>query len=302
VVTTYFNREHYRSRRRNFDIFVEALDATGVPHLTVECVFDDAPFALPPSPRVLRRRTTAVCWQKERLLNVAVAHLPASCRYIAWLDADVLFDDPRWTERAIRALEERPVVQLFDRGVHLPHGCAHDDGNNSTFSSFGSNWLDSPGCEREGWIRHGHTGFAWAARRNFLESCGLFDLGVTGGGDHLMAHGFVGDVDSPCIDYLIGIDTPLHRAFVRWATAASVGTGRAVGIVPGRLCHLWHGNLANRRYAERAFELKLHDFDPATDISIATDGCFEWTGSNRSLERWARRFFADRREDDVVAS
>src|SRR5262245_14756207 len=94
VVTAYFNPAGFRSRRRNFDLFRERIAAAGLPLVAVECSFDGRPFELPPGPGVRHLLGRDVMWQKERLLNVAIAGLPAECRKVAWLDADVLFENP----------------------------------------------------------------------------------------------------------------------------------------------------------------------------------------------------------------
>lgn len=295
VITTYFNSARYASRRANYDLFAEGLARQGVSCLTVECAFGDEPFALPASPRLLRRRSPAVLWQKERLLNVALAALPPHVTKVAWLDADVLFQNPSWALDASRMLERHDVVQLFESVVRLPRGRTEDDGTGESWVGFVAQCSLTPGCEQHGWDWHGHTGFAWAARRDYLERCGFFDACLTGSGDHLMAHGFLGDLGSRCVDGMIGVRTPLHRAFVRWAEAARLGP-EGLGLVRGTLFHLWHGEMRDRKYWQRSQEFKAFEFDPAVDVKIS-DGAFVWSGANPRLEDWAARMFVDRRED-----
>ena len=45
----YFNPAGYRSKRRNYDVFRERIDAAGIPLVTVECAFGNRPFDLPPA-------------------------------------------------------------------------------------------------------------------------------------------------------------------------------------------------------------------------------------------------------------
>ncbi|MFX5494217.1 hypothetical protein ABTD62_20980, partial [Acinetobacter baumannii] len=82
------------SRRRNYGLFMQGMREAGVPCLTVECAFGDAPFDLPPSLDVIQIRSETLLWQKERLLNLGASWLPASCRFVAWIDCDILFDNP----------------------------------------------------------------------------------------------------------------------------------------------------------------------------------------------------------------
>ena len=98
VVTTYFNPAGYRSRRENYRRFRTALG--DLPCLTVECALADQPFELPPSPDVLPLRAHDALWHKERLINLAISKLPRSCHFVAWIDADVLFQRLDWPARA----------------------------------------------------------------------------------------------------------------------------------------------------------------------------------------------------------
>jgi hypothetical protein len=297
VLTTYFNPEDYVCRRENYFHFIEAMDACGVPCLTVECAFGAQSFKLPTSATMIRKRATSILWQKERLLNAAIRELPRSIRKIAWVDADILFENPAWPQEAARELDDHGVIQLFETAVCLPRGRASFRGEGKCYDGFGALNRRSPGLEREGWDQHGHTGFAWAARRELLDGCGLFDLSLTGGGDHLMAHAFVGGIDSRCVERMIGIDTPLHREFVRWGEVACRESHCRVGFVPGRIFHLWHGERSDRKYTERAQVFKQLGFDPGRDVLQASNGCWAWTGANPALQTWAEQYFASRKED-----
>jgi hypothetical protein len=261
----------------------------------VECAFGDEPFMLPESRHLLRRRSPAVIWQKERLLNVALAALPAHVTKVAWLDADILFENQSWAVEASQLLERHEVIQLFQSVVRLPKGRVTEDGSGESWVGFGAQCHLTPGCEQHGWRWHGHTGFAWAARRDLLARCGFFDPCLTGAGDHLMAHGFLGDVASPCIEGMISLGTSMHRAFTRWAENARLGP-EGLGFAHGTLCHLWHGEMRDRKYWERAQELKTLHFDPTVDLRIV-DGSWTWSGANPRLEEWSTRLFVDRRED-----
>src|SRR5690606_5262440 len=139
------------------------------------------------------------------------------------------------------------VIQPFETIIRLPRGHLAYQGEGEAWTSFCSEHVKRPGCARDGWFHHGHTGFAWAARRDVLEACGFFDVCLTGSGDHLMSHGFLGDLDSRCVELMIGLDTPLHRAFVRWAGRAHDACRGELGFLPGRLLHLWHGELEQRK-------------------------------------------------------
>ena len=195
VITSYFNPCRYRTKRANFNSFMAGLDAVGANVLTVELAFGDDEFELPESDRVLRLRGAGLMWQKERLLNIAAATLPRSCRKIAWLDCDVIFGRKDWLQLTSDALEHHMVVQPFETVARLPPGHRLYAGQGEKYRSFAHMFETKPRIAQTTMSKdHGHTGFAWAARRELFEQCGLYDACLTGSGDHLMAHAFAGGI------------------------------------------------------------------------------------------------------------
>ena len=93
-VITHFNPVGYRGKIENLRRCVERARAQGLRVMVVELAFDDDPFQVPEElcEHVERRRTHTVLWQKERLLNIGLSQLPASCDKVAWIDGDVLFE------------------------------------------------------------------------------------------------------------------------------------------------------------------------------------------------------------------
>jgi hypothetical protein len=298
VVTAYFNPAGFRSKRRNYDLFRDRIEAAGLPLVTVECALSGRPFELTPGPGLLQVRGRDVMWQKERLLNAAIAGLPDACRKVAWLDADVLFENPDWAAQAAARLDEFPVVQPFDRAVRLPRGATADDGCGDIYPGFAAVYARQPHRLLTGdFAAHGHTGFAWAARREVLADRGLYDACIAGSGDHMMAHAFCGDWTSACVDRIIGTANRHRGYFADWCRAVYPRVRARVGFVPGAVLHLWHGEVADRRYVDRNRELAGFGFDPATDVRVGEGGCWEWASRKPGLHRWAAEYFGRRRED-----
>lgn len=300
VVTCYFNPCRYRSRRENFDLFMAGMEKVGANVLVAELAVGDEDFELPESDRVLRLRSNSILWHKERLLNIAVESLPADCRKVGWFDNDILFDDPRWLERTADALDRAMVVQPFSSCNWLKRGETSFPASGVTYESFAHCFSRAPSQARSlGFHRHGHTGFAWAARRELFETCGLYEVCLSGNGDHLMAHAFAGGmVHSPCLMPLVGDKTPYARHFWRWAVRARDLVDGRIGYVPGSVLHLWHGEIANRRYNENKRELLAADFDPDRHLRRGAEGLHEWSDdAPQSLRIWTTENFRNRRED-----
>ena len=150
------------------------------------------------------------------------------------------------------------VVQPFSHAVRLNRG-NEDDGTGLLYESFASCFVRDRSLARTRLFnQHGHTGFAWAARREFVTECGLYDACLTGSGDHLMAHAFAAAVaKSPCMPHLIGPSPAYRQHFVRWAVQARDFVGGKLGVVPGRILHLWHGDLGDRQLCPH--EPPVHD-------------------------------------------
>ena len=89
--------------------------------------------------------------------------------------------------------------------------------------------------------------------------------------------------------------------FRRWTRKLHEEVRGRLSFTPGRLLHLWHGTIENRRYAQRNKELRELAFDPDTDIRIGNTGCWEWASERPDLHAWARRYFEERKEDDDSA-
>jgi hypothetical protein len=302
AVTAYFNPEGFETKRSNFDRFRAGLARQGIPVVVVECAFGDAAFDLPAGAADLRVRARSPMWQKERLLNLAVSTLPASYGKVAWLDCDLLFENDSWVDQAAAALESHAVLQLFERVVRLPRGAETDDGTGQRWDGFAAVFERDHELATTSWFNgHGHSGFAWAARRELWDGAGLYDTALSGCGDHLMAHALVGDLESRCVLRALGGGGPQLRRLRRWAAEAASVAGKEVGHVPGSVWHLWHGDLADRRYDQRAHELAALGFDPDTDLRHGPDGCWEWATEKPDLHKWARNYFAGRAEDGRLA-
>jgi hypothetical protein len=299
VITCYFNPARFETKRRNFDAFMAGMQKAGANVLVVESAFGDDPFELEPGDNVLQLRGTGVMWQKERLLNIAAAQLPASARKIGWFDADILFKEPDWLERTSQALDRHVVVQPFSHAVRL-HRDNRDDGTGVLDESFASMFVRDPAPARiRQYKHHGHTGYAWAARRELFEECGLYDACLTGSGDHLMAHAFVaGMMKSPCMRHTFLGSPEYAEHFLRWGILARDLVKAKVGVVPGRILHLWHGDLADRRYADREREFRRLGLDPDAHLRLDDNGLWEWSSeAPERLRAWADGSFHHRNED-----
>ncbi|MCZ8226118.1 MAG: hypothetical protein O9324_19735 [Microcystis sp. LE19-84.1B] len=298
LITCYFNPSHYKSKYINYLKFREKIQYAGLKLLTVECVFGDSNFNLPASSDVLQIRSTSVMWQKERLLNLAIQSLPVEVKKVAWLDCDILFSNPRWAIETSKLLDEFPVVQPFMRVFRLPRGHEFYNGEAESWRSFGYVVNLSPDLIKKGnFHQHGHTGLAWAARREILEKHSLYDSLISGSADHMMAHAMCGDFASSCIKRIMSNNNKLLSHFLQWGKGFYEEINGKIGYTQGTVIHLWHGETENRKYITRHDELMKYDFDPGKDIRIGDSGTWEWSSNKPELHQWAINYFGHRKED-----
>ncbi len=85
--------------------------------------------------------------------------------------------------------------------------------------------------------------------------------------------------------------------YQRWATHWYDQVRGQIGVVPGQILHLWHGELANRRYSARNTILARHQFTPALDLRLNADSVWEWASDKPMLQREILEYFQARQED-----
>jgi hypothetical protein len=292
---SFFNPLGYRSRVQNFGEVAKTLTRSGVHWQCIECAFGDAPFTFPEDDNIVRIRSRSVLWQKERLLNVLLSLLPDKYTKIAWIDADILFSNPNWIPDTCDALDDSPVVQPFVEAVCLPRRSGEIVDESAALVSFAYLYkLDPDGVLGPTYWNHGHTGYAWAGRRDWMERYGLYDACLSGTGDHLMAHGFVGDWQPECLG--IGKEAA-YRHFTSWSQQVYPSVRSRVGVIDGSAFSLWHGPESERGYYAAVCTLREGGFDPAKDLEVGPTGCWEWASKKPWLHQWAQDYFVRRRDD-----
>jgi hypothetical protein len=303
AVTSFFNPANYRSRLENYSVFRDALERNGVTLYTVEGYLEGSSPTLPLHERTTSIELPCVLWHKERLLNLLIASLPRQYTKIAWLDCDVIFTNPCWHECASEFLESCAVVQCFSEVLQLRPGKQQPRPGDPSIPGFAKGTADGATRGDSGISVHGRSGYAWAARREFLDKVGLLDTCILGGADHLMAHAFSGARwNDPCILRESGGLYSRFIDFQRWFERARPFLDARCHYVPGLIQHLWHGTLTDRRWRARRRILTANDFNPAQDIGVAENGAWRWTTDKPVMHEAVRQYFYERREDGANES
>jgi len=299
AISCYFNPCRYRRRLANYHEFRRRLTA---PLVCVELSFDGRfELGADDADVLIKVKGGAVLWQKERLLNIAWRHVPLSCRKIAWLDCDVFFASDDWIEGTQALLDDFPVVQPFSQVAELRRETRVERTPPLEECGLGYSILRSSAAPAEDLLASNmrlartHSGLAWAAHRDAFDGLGFYDSCIVGSGNRAM---FCAQIDKceQAVKYLRM--TPRWADHYRsWADRHFRRVNGKVGHLDMRLYHLWHGDLENRRYAERHEDFSQYAFDPERDIGTEEGGPWKWTSRKRPMHDFVCQYLKGRRED-----
>ena len=280
AITSYFNPFQGGLRKQNYETFRKHL---GVELLTVEwspaAEFDlseqDADY-------LVRVSGGDLLWQKERLLNIGLARAKElGASRVAFLDCDIVFSDSEWSRRVNTALNTHAIVQCFTHVNYLPP-------------------LDHSGMSREALTRHkpdfsrpslahellkfgrflpeqwdpknpnihvgslaGNPGLAVAISLDEQPKWRLYDGNIVGGGDGVLMAAATNHLDD---FFSVRSLTRAHQDSIRAWKAENFPDGLPLGCASNQIFHLWHGEIAKRKYLERHAILLNHGYDPDSDL------------------------------------
>jgi hypothetical protein len=245
-----FNPARSKKLLHNYFAMIEHLKE--LPVFTLELVY---PEREPEIPEAIHIHGKSMLFHKENLCRILETQIPKKYTKLAFIDADILFEDSDWYAKASHALETHDVVQLFTKAI----------------------WLDSDGdsmLERESvlsmkdkvWNSKYHPGFAWGFKREWYNKIGFFDYAVSGSGDTLSAIKWL-KKDLP--KGFKSLPKPLEKRYAEYCPVPPKITS-----LSGTVKHLFHGSRENRQYTERHKHLDVaEDID---DLLEKKNGLFEW--------------------------
>ena len=298
VVAVVANPIRWQSRIRLYREFEQHMLDSGVRLTTVECAYGDRSYELAANPHIrhVPVRSKTLVWNKECMINRGIAHLPADWKYVAWIDADVIFRKANWAVETIHALQLYDVVQPWSDCYDLGPADEHLQ----THRSFCRLYKEGKPITPSGAAGYefAHPGYAWAATRPALECLGgLLDTAALGAADHHMALALIGRAG----ESLPGAIHPNYRRTVmRWQERAMQHACGNIGYVPGSIEHRWHGSKDLRKYVDRWSILLKHGYDPLEDLKRNTSGLLELAGNKPALHRDIEAYFRQRNEDAVT--
>lgn len=300
VIAPVFNPKRYRSRWKLYKDFERYVLMNKEAHLvTIECAFAEREYVLEKqeghSHTLIQVTTYDEFWTKENLINLAISRLPEDWKYVAWIDADVTFVRPDWVGECLHQLQHHPIVQMFSVAwdidpqfspYQMHTGFAYDYIHDNPYNNYYRG-------KKNGW----HTGYAWAATKEFVRGVGgLIDWAILGAADNHMASALIGKVER-------SINPKVHPEYLEtlkvWQDHAVQTVKGNIGYMDGALLHYFHGAKVNRRYHDRWQVLVKNNFQPSLDLKKDWNGLYQLTDRNPKLRRDLQLYFKQRDEDNT---
>ena len=237
----------------------------------------------------LQLQTDIPIWHKENMINLGVKLLPSNWKAFAWIDADIEFESNTWALDALKVLNGTyDVIQLFSHAIDMNY----DKSTLNIFQSFGYNFIKQKKFTSKG-LDYFHPGYAWAITRKAYEKIGgIYDKGILGSGDSIMALSFINKVD---VMNNIYYHPDYNNSMLEFQNKAKT---LRLGYVHGVIRHHFHGSKKNRKYTERWKILQKYQFSPNNDITYENGILIPTKNFSKEFIDDILTYFVERKEDD----
>ena len=238
----------------------------------------------------LQMKTDTPLWHKENMINLAIKKLlPSNYKAFAWIDADIEFENNSWALDTLKILNGcKDVVQLFSHCVDM----SNENSNLNIFNSFGYSYNKNKKYTTKG-IDYWHPGYAWAmTRKSYEKMGGLYDKGILGSGDSIMALSFINQCK---LMNNTNYNDDYNTSMLEYQLKASK---LRLGYVPGVIRHHYHGSKKNRKYTERWNILIKNNYSPIKDVIYDNEGLIIPTKTfSTDFKEDILNYFRERKED-----
>jgi hypothetical protein len=284
----------YATRYKLLNEFVRRIeDEEHVNLFVVEMIYNNQKFIVTDknNKNHLQIKTETPIWHKENMVNLGVKYLlPKNYRAFAWIDADVEFDSNTWALDTLKLLNgSADIVQMFSHCVDMNK----DETTLNIFTGFGYSFSKNKKYTTNG-SDYWHPGYAWAITRKAYEKIGgLYDKGVLGSGDNVIALSTINKVSSVLnFDYHEDYKNSMleYQKKIKYLR---------LGYVPGVIRHYYHGSKKNRKYTERWQILIMHKYSPINHLTYDSKGILIPTGEFcEEFKNDIMNYFQERKEDE----
>lgn len=274
-----FNPAQTKRILMNYFYVRNLFEQQGLPVFTLELVYKGR---VPEIPDAFHVNCDSTMFHKENLYRILETKIPCHYTKLAFLDADVYFQDPSWYTKTSEVLNKHDIVQPFETAHWLDLTYRNTILSRKAVAS----------NEKNLWDFAFHPGFAWCMRRDWYKKVGFFDYAISGSGDTLSSAAWLKKTFPPKFQSLPRPLVKQYKAYVSQATP------RITYLKGTEIYHLYHGSRENRQYAERH---KMLDIQGEIDDYIQKNaaGVFEW----KDKDKWNPLFlqYFKGRDDDSLS-
>ena len=285
----------YASRYILLKEFVKRIEEeeTNVELFIVELIYKNQKYIISDkkNKKHLQLHTDTPIWHKENMINLGVKYLlPKNWKAFAWIDADIEFENNSWALDTLKILNGcKDVVQIFSHCIDM----YKDETNLNFFNSFGYSFSKNKRYTTRG-LDYWHPGYAWAITRKAYEKIGgLYDKGVLGSGDNIMAMSFINKCEKITnTEY----SEDYNNSMMEYQQKAKT---LRLGYTPGVIRHHYHGSKKNRKYTERWLILIKHLYSPIKHLTYDATGLLIPTAAfSDEFKNDIMDYFKERKEDE----
>lgn len=273
-----FNPARTRRMIMNYLYIKNKFDTQKLPNFTIELIYKDRQ---PEIPDAFHVHSNSVMFHKENLYRVLEKKIPKKYKKLAFLDCDVMFEDPEWYSKTSKLLDTHDIVQPFETAYWL----------DLTYTQATLSRKTVLHMKNKKWDFAYHPGFAWCMRRDWYNKVGFFDYALSGSGDTLSSAVWLDKYFPPNFQSL---PKALVNEYKKYQTSP---VPRITFLKDTSIHHLYHGSRENRQYSERHKMLNINE-DVKELITTNKDGVFEW----KEPKNWNSIFlnyFVSRNDDDL---
>lgn len=245
--------------------------------------------------RIIDIPSASIVWQKERFLNLALSSMARYYNYIAWIDADIIFNDNSWQIELRQALETSQLVQLFDRVVDVrpeedPPIETTGAMKRSVVRFFENGTLDGSYFAKSGISQRlgCAPGFAWGARVETMKRIGFPDIFILGGGDKALLAAAGGHHEIFC--RTLALNQHIGKRYREWAQIAFESIQGKIAHLSNTIYHIYQGDYKNRSYSNRHQLLADERFAIEDYLEKNEFGAWQWQRDNEYATRIAKYF------------
>jgi hypothetical protein len=293
VLLVYFNACSYKKLAQNLCLVYQTLVRSGIPVYLVEhCFKDQVPLFPENGTTIFNTRSESYMFYKENLLNWLMPKVPAQYTKFFMMDCDLFFEKESWYDDVSALLDTHDVVQPFQTAVWLG-----SDLKTIILKRDGVVYINT--VEEPALARH-HPGFAWAFRRDFIESKRIYDINIMGSGDTIIGAAVLQK------DILSNIwrQNSSEWMLEKYKAYYKSFENTRVCFYKEDVYHLWHGSKKNREYDTRYESFQKfcldHNIVEQDDLFSSRNGIYEFKPEIRDeINAIFLKYFESRSEDGI---